>query len=186
MRDGNLNVLALDPGGTTGWACYSAKILARDHDTWEFYNQKVTQGQLGPEKHHLALWNLLGMFHTTNYIIVCESFEYRQDQRPNVVLVSKEYIGVVELFTQERNHTLPHDIQVQHVPQTAAYGKGFWYPPVAGRRGARDGSKLKHLGLHSTTTNGHHINDATAHLLQYLVEGPFKQKQWYHKIKDMP
>jgi hypothetical protein len=184
MRSGSLCVLALDPGGSTGWAAYQAEVLTGLAGAQlEFHNEKIVQGQLGPELHHLALWNLLGEMHVTNFIIVCESFEFRGEDRTNIRLISKEYIGVVELFTQERNRTLPDDIKVRHVPQTAATGKSFWYPKVPGKKATWDGSKLKALGLYHPTTNGRHINDATAHLLRYLVDGPFKQLKWYHKLK---
>jgi hypothetical protein len=170
MLSGSLNILALDPGGSTGWAMYSGALMAFEGN-YEVNGGAITQGQLGPEEHHLALWNLLGLHHARNFIIVCESFEYRQDQRPNVVLVSKEYIGVVKLFVEERNRTLPHDLQITHVPQTAATGKGFWYPKVPGKKASWDGSKLKAVGLYQPTTQGRHINDATAHLLQFLTFG---------------
>lgn len=189
MRSGAVHVLALDPGGHTGWALYSADFLTNgltglDDASPEFYNETILQGQMGPEKHHLELYDFLGMQHTTNFFIVCESFEYRQDQRPNVVLISKEYIGVVELFTQERNRTLPDDIKITHVPQTAATGKGFWYPKVKGRKDSWDGSKLKAAGLYTPTTDGRHINDATAHLLHWLTFGPWKRKEWLLKLRD--
>lgn len=185
MRSGNLCVLALDPGGDTGWAAYQAELLIA-HAPYEIYNEKpILQGQMGPDPHHLELYNFLGQMHTTNFFIVCESFEYRQDQRPNVVLVSKEYIGVVRLFCQERNATLPDELRVHHVPQTAATGKGFWYPKVPGKKASWDGSKLKAVGLYQPTTNGRHINDATAHLLQFLTFGPFNQKWRLLPLKDL-
>jgi hypothetical protein len=184
MRSGELCVLALDPGGSTGWAAYQAEVITLSATTIEFRDERITQGQLGPEKHHRELYNLLGHMHTTNYFIVCESFEYRQDQRANVVLISKEYIGVVELFCQERNSTLPDDVQVHHVPQTAATGKGFWYPKVPGKKASWDPTRLKAVGLYHPTTEGRHVNDATAHLLYWLSEGPFKQRQWYFKLRD--
>lgn len=185
MRSGKLHVLALDPGGSTGWALYAADVLSGlDGASLEFHNEKITQGQLGPEQHHLELWGLLGMMHTTNFIIVCESFEYRQDQRPLVQLISKEYIGVVELFVQERNLTLLPEAQVHHVPQSAATGKGFWYPKVPGKKASWDGSKLRAVDLYHPTTHGRHVNDATAHLLHFLTFGPFKQQQWLNKLRE--
>jgi hypothetical protein len=185
LRNGGLCVLALDPGGSTGWAAYHAEVVMAGLDQPEFYNQFINQGQLGPQEHHLDLWNLLGDMHVANYVIVCESFEYRREQRDNVVLISKEYIGVVNLFVQERSKTLPRGFVLEHVPQNAATGKSFWYPKVKGKKDSWDGSRLKHLGLYQPTTQGRHKNDATAHLLQWLSEGPFKQRQWYQKIKDL-
>jgi hypothetical protein len=185
MRSGMLHVLALDSGGSTGWAMYQAETW-KDSNRWPdvVSESPILQGQLGPDKHHSELWDLLGTMHVTNFIIVCESFEYRGEDRANISLISKEYIGVVELFTQDRNRTLPADIQVRHVPQTAATGKGFWYPKVPGKKASWDPRKLQAVGLYQPTTNGRHINDATAHLLAWLSFGPWKRQEWIMKLKD--
>jgi hypothetical protein len=185
VRSGTLNVLALDPGGSTGWALYSTYVIVTGPTSYEVGKVNITQGQLGPADHHLALWNLLGMHHASNYRIVCESFEFRGEDRTNIRLISNEYIGVVKLFCQERNDTLPSSARVQLTMQTASSGKGFWYPKVKGKAASWDGSKLKAVGLYHPTTDGRHINDATAHLLQYLTFGPMAQKHWLQPLKDL-
>jgi hypothetical protein len=186
MRNGTLCVIGIDPGGSTGWTTYNADIVFNDAEgKWEFFYERWNQGQFGPDAHHLALWNHLGYCHSRNYVIVCESFDYRWEQREDLELVSREYIGVVNLYAQERNHTLPADLQVQVVMQTAAVGKGFWYPKVKGKKATWDDSKLKALCLYHPTTNGRHINDSTAHLLQWLTFGPFDRRDFLLPLKDI-
>src|SRR5690348_14403081 len=99
-------VLALDPGGTTGWATYTALQM---HDpggpTDEYYDEKWSRGQLGPDEHHNMLDVLLGTQQTDHFVVVCESFEFRNMDkrfRDNINLMSREYIGVVKRFYQER------------------------------------------------------------------------------------
>ena len=188
MRSGSICVVAFDPGGHTGWAALQGDLMIADGVT-ELYTRGIVQGQLpetaGVRDHHLALWNLLGNLHAANYVIIMESFEYRREQRDNVVLVSKEYIGVAKLFVQERNATLPDEAKIVYVEQTAATGKGFWYPKVPGKKDAWDGSKLKAVGLYNPTTEGRHRNDATAHLLHWLTFGPFNRKEYLQQLKDL-
>lgn len=170
LTDGKLSILGLDPGGTTGWALYTADVIhdiSGDRPTPEFYNEKFNAGQLGPGKHHRLLWGLLEQWTVTNTIIVCESFEYRRNakdrNRDNIVLDSKEYIGVVNLYQQVFEHTVAprhnHLIGLQVVYQTAATGKGFWTD-----------QKLQMVGKQSTPkSKWPHANDAMRHLLHYMA-----------------
>lgn len=173
FRDGSLHILALDPGGTTGWASYSSQIV---HDPiceeWLFTNEQWTHGELGPGPHHKKLYDLLSFGDEINFHIVCESFEYRHNkkdsQRENIVLDSKEYIGVVKHFEQAR---LQEHGRV--VFQTASEGKGFWFPK-------KDPAKLKKVGLY--TPGSMHMNDATAHLLHYLTF-KLKNQEYLKKLR---
>lgn len=134
-------IIALDPGGTTGWA--SVRLEPR----------KVPEfncGQLAADNHHSELNTLLGLNHTDNYTVVCERFEYRAYSRAGLVLDSREYIGVAKLFCQERNVPL--------VMQSAAQGKGF----------VKD-INIKRLGLWSM--GWPHAMDAMRHLLFYIANG---------------
>lgn len=143
-----LTIVALDPGGTTGWATYQAETLWNANEKQEYYNVKWNCGQLGPGQHHAELYSFLEMQRTDQYQLVCESFEFRQKARDNVVLDSKEYIGVVKLYHQ-----------VEHIPlqfQTAAMGKGF----------VTD-DKIKKLDL--WYPGWPHAMDATRHLLYFMV-----------------
>lgn len=130
-----VNVIALDPGGTTGVAHYF------EDGAWYF-------SEIGPEEHHEELFkNLDFLLNRHKLVIVCESFEFRQNrQRDNINLMSKEYIGIVKLF-QNRTSV---------VFQTAAQAKGF----------VTD-QKLKKMGLWQPGKR--HANDATRHLVYYLV-----------------
>jgi hypothetical protein len=113
-----MKVIALDPGGTTGWATYDGN--------------EYKCGQLGPD-----------------FIVVTESFQYRQGKwRPNVSLMSREYIGVTKLFCANNVH--------DYVEQTAAQAKAL----------VTD-DKVKAMGLWHT--GWPHAMDATRHLLFYLV-----------------
>lgn len=132
-------ILALDPGGTTGWA------LARWGDEGDL---KWHCGHIGPEEHHKELYDFLGMQQTDNYTIVTERFEYRNTSRPGLVLMSREYIGIVKLFHKERGGSLRF--------QNASQAKGF----VKDRH-------IKELGLWSPGFQ--HAMDAYRHLLYYII-----------------
>lgn len=134
-------VLALDPGGTTGWASYS---LDDDPATQGVFDC----GQIGPEEHHLELYNFLGSQQARDFTIVCERFEYRNTSRAGLVLDSKEYIGVTRLFSQERN--------VPVVFQNASQAKGF----------VKD-IHIKRFGLWHHGWK--HAMDGYRHLLFYLA-----------------
>ena len=100
-----INIVALDPGGTTGWI------------HWRPDSESVG-GQLGPVKHHLELYELLENFNPT--IIVCERFDYRS-KKIKVVLTAREYIGVAELYQQTYPQTV--DLVMQPVMK---HPTAFW------------------------------------------------------------
>lgn len=144
-----MKVLALDPGGTTGWAMYSCEeIVEPFNSTSEFYNEKWVAGQLDRPGHHEQLYTLLELMHADPFHVVTESFEFRQRARNGLVLISLEYIGVAELFCQQR--------QLQLKRQTASMAKGF----------VTD-DKIKNMELWKSGQP--HAMDATRHLLYYLV-----------------
>lgn len=144
MEDINYRVIAFDPGGTTGWASYSALQMPDG----SFFNERFDCGQLGPKEHHKELYDLLLMQRVSEYHVVSESFEFRNRARDGLVLISKEYIGVMKLFAAES--------EVPLVMQTAAMGKGF----ISDSKIMR--AQLWHPGWR-------HAMDATRHLLYYLV-----------------
>jgi hypothetical protein len=118
---------------------------------------------MGPEPHHLDLYNFLGHMHTQVYSVVCESFEFRKgdEHRAGVSLISREYIGVARLFAQERLGQVGQTL----VMQTAGAAKGFI--PDKPRGGLEANAKLKVLGLY--VPGKQHANDAMRHLIYYLV-----------------
>src|SRR3954470_11009411 len=91
-------IIAIDPGGTTGWAVWTRSGLG---DEWNC-------GQIASEDHHNQLDVLLGHMHLSDYSIVCEGFNHYRDMN-QVQLISLEYIGVVKRFAQERS--LPVNMQ---------------------------------------------------------------------------
>lgn len=153
-----MKILALDPGGTTGWAMMedSEEPLGLEHEqTWPGvsmvvrHNRAWTRGQLGPEPHHSDLYALLELAHTEHdFTVVCESFQYRNQSRPGLVLDSVEYIGITKLFAADRN--------VKLTMQTASVAKTFV-----------SDDKIKKLDL--WYPGWRHSMDATRHLLYHLV-----------------
>lgn len=141
-------VLALDPGGTTGWATYTARVVVDPFtNAVEYKDEGWNCGQLAGE-HHSELWKLLLDNQSHDYQLVCERFEYRNTARSGLVLDSREYIGVTKLFAQQRR--LPLTLQ------NASEAKGF----------VRD-SHLKRLALWSS--GNPHAMDAMRHLLFWLT-----------------
>lgn len=147
-------ILTIDPGTTTGWALYNP------------FTGDVECGQLGPWPHHMILHDFVldtlttaGQFER-ELVVVYESFEFRQQrERDNLVLDSREYIGVVKLAKQEADFVVENDSEEQTfeiVSFTASAGKFFvgdkklrmlgWYEPTAGQPHARDA--LRHLCRH--------------------------------------
>jgi hypothetical protein len=185
LRDGMVCFVGIDPGGHTGYATYTAELLTNpDACVREWSDPKWNTGQLGPEPHHKALWDLLGDLHVYTFVIIMESFQYRWEQRTNLDLSALEYIGVTKLFVEERNATLPPHARVSYFEQTAATGKGFWYPKKRGTQ-QRDGSKLKAVDLYTPTTHGYHQNDAMAHLLHWMSHGPLERTDLFLPLKDI-
>lgn len=144
-----IKVIALDPGGTTGWA----KGLIREG------RMGVTSGQ--DTWNHYQIYEYLRLFKPD--AIVCERFDYRKGgkKQEGVELVSREYIGIVHLFVQRRQPPVIHRCVVKLYLQmpTEALG-GFW---------AKD-SKLKEDGVFMVGKP--HANDAMRHLLQWFQFGP--------------
>lgn len=99
-----LKAVALDPGGTTGYA------------TGIIYDglMRVISGQ--DQLTHKQLWLSLKL--SAPDMIICESFEFRRNARDNLVLISLELIGVVKLYCEHYNKRL--------FMQTAGQGKGHF------------------------------------------------------------
>lgn len=164
----------MDPGGTTGWATYTADHMVDpthvDGDSpsvgmHEFYNEKWACGQIGPEEHHYKLDRLLSHMHTQEFVVVCESFEFRnldRRDRNNINLMSREYIGVVKRWHQALEPEGYNGPDVKLVLQTASLAKSFI--PDSGPQANK---KIREAGL--WYPNQKHAMDATRHLLWYLV-----------------
>jgi hypothetical protein len=139
-------IVALDPGVTTGIAYYDAD---QPHPTC------IWSGQLGPEKHHVALYAALRGFDPD--VVVCERFVYQQ-RKGSVVLDSRNYIGVTELYCAAEGKTLKM--------QGPSEAKNLW-----------SDSKLKRVNLYKPGDDGVHANDAVRHLL-YCLTVDLKYTHW--------
>lgn len=169
MWDGSpFRILALDPGGTTGWAYCEFLAHLDDNYVLELQHFKFESGHLGPGDHHLTLWSLLldayGNIPNAKLPlieVVCESFQFRQhinkDQaKTKVELMSVEYIGIVKLFAQVHNITPTW--------QTASAAK-----TLIPDKGPQSNVKLRQLGVYKPVTHWVHAMDAMRHLLRYMV-----------------
>jgi hypothetical protein len=152
------NVLAFDPGGTTGWAFAS---LQRTEDV-ELEHIQIWTGEFGPELHHQELYDNLikdGRSSFPRLEIVFEPFHYRQNIvgdggtfRGKVELVSAEYIGIVKLACAQLGLTY--------------YDR---FTPGEAKRYVTD-QKLELLGwLQEPRHPMRHRNDALRQLVKYLI-----------------
>lgn len=161
-------ILGLDPGGTTGWATYTAEIVPTYAEGYnggfEYYEEKWDCGQLGPKDHHNQLDIFLGMQQTDRFTIVCESFDYRNKSRAGLVLISREYIGVMKRFCQERN--------VEYIMQSASQGK------VTKNSFTRK-ENLQKLGLWVPTGGStmNHAMDGYGHILYYMIHNNIRKNE---------
>lgn len=154
------NILALDPGGTTGYCLHHSNQLVLD------------QGHIGPHEHHLDLWKFLAEVFKASVgttdkpeelHIVCEQFEFRQTERHRdfINYIPREYIGVVKLFYQRyrpSSSILPRQLQLHFQSASQAIGDGAFFG---------DDEKIKKLGL--WVPGMKHAMDATRHYLYYRV-----------------
>lgn len=136
-------VLALDPGGRTGWASYSAD----DRET--FQNWNFTCGTLGPGKHADKIEHLIENQRVSDYVVVCERF-IPQPDNPGKHDISGKYQEVVENLCAKESIEL-------HL-QTPSQAKTFVTNPV-----------LRRLDLWIPGKVHVHEMDAYRHLVWYLT-----------------
>lgn len=153
-----MKILAIDPGGSTGW---SSITFPGFHDVvggspvWSF-------GEINWDNHHSHLRHFLDRQLGTELsglnihdLVICEGFDNRAN--PAAQLISLEYIGVVKGWVQER-----------------AFNAIF---PSPSEKEWADDKKLKALKLYRPGKR--HANDATRHLVSYLVN-----KKHYAPLMD--
>jgi hypothetical protein len=103
-----LTAIAVDPGGTTGWAMVQIDphveriVIKGEARTRTLYNEHWICGELGPRHHHSELYAHLERWHTSEFVLIGERFDFRGDDRSDINLMAREYIGVMNLFGQER------------------------------------------------------------------------------------
>jgi len=161
------NVLAFDPGGTTGWAqailpahMIVATELVRLDDI------ELRTGEFGPDLHHNNLY--IHIQHTAYEPedgnvpwpeVVSEPFHYRQNIveqgekfRGKVELISAEYIGVIRLACQQ--------LGLEYYDR---------FTPGEAKKYVSD-KKLELLGwLQTPKYPKRHQNDALRQLVKYLI-----------------
>lgn len=157
------NILAFDPGGTTGWARAVLSENESVNGPDEPINLEAIQlftGEFGPTTHHQELYDFVrGNYYTgigtPRPEIVFEPFHFRQhldNPRHKVELISCEYIGVIKLACAQLGITY-YD---RFMP-----GEAKAYCPNA---------KLDKLGwLQTPITPMRHRNDALRQLVKYLI-----------------
>lgn len=155
-----MDIVALDPGGTTGWS-------------WWDDISGLTCGELGQgnRPHHTALehrlFQIAGSIRPTSKLtVICESFDNRAD--PAAELVSLEYIGIVRLFCAKTN--------TRFIPQSPGNVK-----PWLKSNGVKY-AKLRATGL--WVPGQPHASDSNGHILYYLVNnwGHLEAVQPYMKM----
>lgn len=146
---GSRNLMSFDPGGSTGWAYYR-----RDKHSFHW-------GVLDNDDHYTTLWNLL--HNAQPDLVVCEEFtSLHPMHNKGVELISRNYIGVIELYC--RLNTVP-------LYMSALANKQFW-----------DNTKLKKVSLDPGVS---HSRDAMRHLLAFLT---FKEENhtWLNLLRPSP
>lgn len=140
-----MRVLALDPGGTTGYA-----ILKLNRDA----GHTLTVGE--------AKWSLVEMHDELERFIndeaeathiIYEDFSYRNASRAGLDLTPVKLIGIIEYYREQ------YEPFVGFHKQSAATGKAFW-----------SDDKLKAKDIYAKGRK--HGRDATRHLMQWLAFGP--------------
>lgn len=102
-----VRILALDPGGTTGWA--TAQII----------DKEITDIQTGQRRFEaVGIWELIRW--AKPHYIVCETFRYRKQPREGLDLTSMKWIGICELYAQQ----VPLNCTLKM--QEPSEGKGYW------------------------------------------------------------
>lgn len=162
------SILALDPGGTTGYA--HAALLGSSIDNSRLEGRDVSlddilvmTGEFGPTEHHEELYHFINTLALpglgSKLEVVSEPFHYRQNVveegekfRGKVELISAEYIGVIKLACAQ--------LGLQYYDRFTP-GEAKRYCP---------NRKLELLGwLQTPITPMRHRNDALRQLVKYLI-----------------
>jgi len=151
-----VKVMSFDPGKTTGWCKHFVYAEAKRSFTERHTSEGERHwagGQIGPDEHHDKLYNMLAV--EDPKIVVCEAFNYQIRkldgvQMPGIELISREYIGVLKLWCQLRKK--PFILQ---------------QPSILSIEWCKDPALAK-LGIY--TAGEPHHNDATRHMLHFIVD----------------
>lgn len=111
------------------------------------HNYEINVEQIDTKESLLAVYDLLDL--VSPDAVVCENFTYRQNDKAGIDLTAQQVIGVAKLWCEM--YCVPLKLQ------QASAAKGF----------APD-STLKKLGLYHVGKR--HANDATRHLVYYIIK----------------
>jgi len=163
-----MKIMAIDPGGTTGWATFDLLFLD-GLPLWipTFSKHFKHHGQIGPDEHHDSLDRHLDS--EMPDLVLLERFEHRNNDFSQ--LISVEYIGVTKRWCQKNKRNL--------VLQGASEGIKW-----------SDNKKMKHVDiLISPITPNRHANDARRHLLYMLAnraKDPRIRNYVLKQLRDLP
>ncbi len=118
----------------------------------------VESDQLYGDSHHIEVERLIESYEPD--FVVYETFNWRPHRSRKVELVSVEYIGVIKLVCEK--------LSIKCIAQAPASALSFW-----------DDDKLKRLYLYNKGAT--HANDATRHLLQFVVKN--LDDSWLYALK---
>lgn len=132
-----MNVLALDPGRTTGYA----QGVIKDRTMLVMSGQKKFD--------HITLYDFIESINPR--YIICERFEFRHGihRHHGADMYSRELIGIVELYTKRVN-----DCELFMQPAMKDSPTTFF-----------NNKRLKDLGIYKVAND--HANDAARHLLYW-------------------
>lgn len=143
-----MKALALDPGGTTGYA-----IVKLNRDAGHMLI--VGESKWSLVEMHDVLERFINDEAETTHIIY-EDFNYRNASRAGLDLTPVKLIGIIEYFREQFEPFVGFHLQ------SAATGKAFW-----------SDDKLKARNMYAKGRK--HGRDATRHLMQWLSFGAGSQ-----------
>lgn len=172
--------LALDPGGTTGY-CYYVP-----------WTGEVTCGQLGPEPHHIQLFQLIEKLLAEGdgrLVIVYERFEFRQSEEKmrtalrnyitilrrgtvtKLAVVVRELERIVGLWTGRDKLVLDSKEYIGVIKLAVQTYEGVTVHSHNASEGKYfiDDNKLTALGWYRLTQALPHARDSLRHLLRHLT-----------------
>lgn len=137
-----LKILAIDPGGTTG---YAVGFYKDSHLDLIVLEEKMSPGKF------MYLLQSVHLHDPDPLHLIYEDFQYRNYARMGLDLTPVKLIGVMELFLEQT-------VSVTGYKQSPSSGKSFYQD-----------DKLKMLGAYAVGRQ--HGRDATRHLLQWANFG---------------
>lgn len=161
MSTSSFLIVSIDPGGTTGVASYKLLPKGKPNANIYYYDyaDMVDGKEFGPHEHFRELWVYLTNLNPD--AVICEEFTGPDNEA--AVLTSCYYIGVVKLYCQLTKKPLSI--------RSREFKDVLWLK----------GDALKKFGLYRPGQP--HRNDATRHLIHYIV-CDLKRKEILEVLKN--